>query len=245
MNDFNLRQWAKALQVLNPVPLERKQQDQSDVARQSRIALALSSMETHCLRSAVVELAYRRWASIYAKPIHERTPGEEHYVEAMRVYECQYGLLQGNTNNESTKTLKEVLECLENGTPPPPKPLPLPLPLPLLGPGDAPTGYEESQRAKWNADMSDGSHRALCVAMQRSRRPASAPTSVGVQQAMGIVKRRRSHVRKGASLTALLQNAITIPHLERIRDAETLRTEVLFGGEELPGSGFDDACMAT
>lgn len=219
--------WAAALAVLEPVPPLRKQEDRSKGARQGRITKVLACLTARLLRSQLVLTAYERWAEIEAKSDQEWTPGEEYFVDEMAVYECKYGLLQGNTNSESTRTLKDVLDGLEKGTLPPPEP---PSPPPPAAPVADKAVEAARQRVRWQREA-EQRKRAVALAMQRSSLAPARPTTKVMEPHRGSIKRPLARACEGASVAALLQNAQMGACMDSAAETEV---EALLGGAERP-----------
>ena len=232
----DLRLWQAALTVLDPVTPLLKQEDQSKPARQDRILKVLESLQVRYLRADLVNAAYKRWAEIEAKPDADKTPGEEYFVSKMTLYECRYALLHGNTNSESTKTLKEMLDALEKGTLPPPKP-PSPPPARTTDKPSEKMSEKEQQRMRWKREGEE--HRkALARAVARSARapttPLFAPPKAQMVITKGSLKRPVARTSNGASVAALLANAGVRPLREQSGVEIDAETQDLLGGPELP-----------
>lgn len=221
---------AAACSVLDPVLPMRKLEDRSKPARQDRITKVLESLQARMLRSKFVVVAYKRWDEIEAKPDTEWTPGEEYFVECMVDYECKYGLLLGNTNSESTRSIVRVIEQLDSGVAPPSKPPPS---LPPFRPVD-----EAVRRAlKQERTRKEAEERRVAIAnaIERSSRTPIAPTNAVMPRATGALKRPLARPCSGASVASLLANTSMVKR-ERSSDAEERATQDLFGGPETPAA---------
>jgi hypothetical protein len=223
----DLRLWEAALAVLDPVTPLLKQQDQSKPARQGRISNVLESLQVRFLRADLVRDAYKRWEEIEAKPDASKTPGEEYFVSKMALYECRYALLHGNTNSESTKTLKEMLDALQRGALPPPKP-PSPPPVRAI---DKPN-EKEQQRMRWKKQGEEHQKALERVVMRSARAPLSAPPKSQAERSSASCKRPIARTPNGASVAALLANAGVGPALVPSDVEVDTETQDLLGGPE-------------